>query len=356
MEKESTDFIPLLEDIETPIVSADSIYPVKKNKNKECKCKKARCVKKVLKTVLKVVFVAFLLFSAVASIAGYRWYRWMSREVERFTSTQANYYTPREEVPMGELEVLKDNAKLFWDSIQNGAVPQDFVLTHRQTNGFVAASDFLRTHAYAEMEDNELKLSVSLPTDGLPGGKGRFFNAYQTVKWHPETNRLTIQMDAVDVEVPIGQLIDAEFELTTMEDGKTLNLQVIKGKAFDHKIPTDFLEEHYNLLEDLYTCDCHDDDCKHARKFLEGLAGVSMEEGQVVVHADTDPKEATYYKEHEGHSWHHDHHGHHGKHGHHHGEHGHHHGGHRVLRESSPKAHGHSHHWRALHMVRRLMA
>mmetsp|Transcript_33445 Transcript_33445/g.80967 ORF Transcript_33445/g.80967 Transcript_33445/m.80967 type:complete len:207 (-) Transcript_33445:109-729(-) len=206
------------------------------------------------------------------------------------------------------------------------------------------------------MKDNQLKFSVSLPADFLPGGKGRFFNAYETIQWYPETNRLTIKMDSQDFE---DQYVDAELELTTLEDGKTLNLQVIKGKAFDHRIPQEFIDEHYNLLEEVYNCDCHDDECKQGRKFLEGLAGVSLEEGQVVVHADPEPKEATYYKEHEGHSWQYGHHGHghHGKHGGHHHEDGHHHhGGRRALRENRAKAHGHGHHWKALHMVRRLLA
>mmetsp|Transcript_33442 Transcript_33442/g.80958 ORF Transcript_33442/g.80958 Transcript_33442/m.80958 type:complete len:201 (-) Transcript_33442:109-711(-) len=200
------------------------------------------------------------------------------------------------------------------------------------------------------MKENQLKFSVSLPTDFLPGGKGRFFNAYETIQWYPETNRLTIKMDSQDFEVPIGQYVNAEFELTTLEDGKTLNLQVLKGKFFYH-IPQEFIDEHYNLLEEVYNCDCHDDECKQGRKFLEGLAGVSLEEGQVVVHADPEPKEATYYKEHEGHDWGHHHgHGHHGKHGGHH-----HHGGRRALRENRAKTHGHRH-LKALHMVRRLLA
>lgn len=365
---EKTDFIPLLEDIETPVVvNAESVYPVKK-KNKECKCKKR--IKKFLKLALKVLFVGFLLVSAIGSVAGYRWYKFVSREVQRFTVTEPVSF-PVHQVPTSELEALKDSAKLLWDSIQAGVVVpdsiKDLVVTARVANGFIAASDFLRTNALAEMKNNELKMSVSIPTDGVPGGKGRFFNAYQTITWSPETNRLVVKMDAADLngQAPIGQLVDAEFELTTMEDGKTLNLQVLKGKAFDHKIPQDFIDEHYNLLQDLYNCDCHDEDCKQARKVLEALAGVSLEDGQVVIHADSEPKEATYYKEHEVvHSWHHGHHGkHHGKHHgeHHKGEHGHHHGDHhhehRALRENrTAKTHGHSHHWRALHMVRRLMA
>jgi hypothetical protein len=380
MEKTSSDFIPLLEDIETPFVSADSIYPTK-TQTKECH--RSQQIKNLLKVVVKVLLVGFILFSAVAAVAGYRCYRWMSHQVQHYTVTESNSF-PIQNVPVSELEALQDNAILFWDTIQSGRVPQDFVLSATNINGIFAASDFMRGNAFSQLKSNEFQMSVSLPTDGLPGGKGRYFNGYQTVHWDPQTNHLGIQV--VSEDLAIGQLLDMEFELTTLEDGKTLNLILLSGKALDYEVPQEFLEEHYNLLESLYTCDCDDDDCQQARKFFQGLAGISLEDGQVVVSADTEPKEATFYKEHEAHDWHHGHHHHrgkhhgkhrHGKHGKHHGhkhadgnkqgeqhkghkEHNHvdhHHQPHRALRENSAKKHhAHSgHHWKALHMVRKLM-
>mmetsp|Transcript_19185 Transcript_19185/g.47430 ORF Transcript_19185/g.47430 Transcript_19185/m.47430 type:complete len:377 (+) Transcript_19185:122-1252(+) len=376
MDNDNNTKIPLLEDIETPIeVSEESIYPVKP-KNKECrwknwkKCKhgkcKKRCAKRCLKVICKVALLGFLIFGAVASIAGYRWYRFVSHQVQKWTVVEPNAL-PVQDVPLEELSLLKDSAHLFWDSIQYGKVPEDFVLSAKDLNGFFASEERLRGNAFAEMKENEYQVSISMPTDRLPGGKGRFFVATKTLKWDPETQELKVKVQPM--EESMGTMAEAVLKLTTMEDGKTLNLEVLSGQGFGKVIPQKFIDEHYNLLEDLYNCDCHDDECKQARKFLEGLAGVSLEDGQVVVHADPEPKEATYYKEHEGHSWHHGHHGHghHGKHGRHHGHHhdgekhgdhhdGHHkhHGGHRH-RHLRAKFGGH-HHLKALHMVRKLMA
>jgi len=369
--------IPLLEDIETPIeVSEESIYPVKDNNNnnkeqcrwknwkKHCKhgkCKKGRCIKRCLKVICKVALIGFLIFGAVASIAGYRWYRFVSHQVQKWTVMEPNALPISNDVPLDELSLLEDNARLFWDSIQYGKVPEDFVLTARDLNGFFASEERLRGNALAGMKENEYKLSLSMPTDGLPGGKGRFFVATKTLTWDPENQELTVKVQPMDESM--GTMAEAVLKLTTMEDGKTLNLQVLSGQGLGHVIPQKFIDENYNLLEDLYNCDCHDVECKQARKFLEGLAGVSMEDGQVVVHADPEPKEATYYKEHEGHSWHHGHHGHrnHGKHGrhgdhhdHHHGDHGHHHGEHHR-RHLRTKIGGHRH-LKVLRMVRKLMA
>lgn len=375
MDNDNNTKIPLLEDIETPVeVSEESIYPVK-NKNKECrwknwkkhpckhdgKCKKGRCVKRCLRVICKVALVGFLLFGAVASIAGYRWYRFVSHQVQKWTVMEPNVL-PVEDVPLEELSLLEDTARLFWDTIQYGKVPEDFVLTARDLNGFFASEERLRGNAFAEMKENEYQVSLSMPADRLPGGKGRFFVATKTLTWDPENQELKVKIQPVDESM--GTMAEAVLKLTTMEDGKTLNLQVVSGQGLGHVIPQDFIDEHYNLLEDLFNCDCHDDDCKHARKFLEGLAGVSIEDGQVVVHADPEPKESTYYKEHEGRSWHngghhgHRHHGEHGRHGdhhdHHRGDHGRHHGEHhhRHLRTKI----GEHRHLKALHMLRKLMA
>lgn len=352
MENEADAKIPLLEDLETPVeVSADSIYPVK---NKHGKCKKGRCIKKCLKILCKAALVAFLIFGAIAAVVGYRWHRFVAHQVQKWTVTEPNPLPVQKDVPMEELEMLKDSAILFWDSIQYDKVPEDFALTQRDLNGFFALDDHTRGNIFADMKKNEYQVSVSMPTDGLPGGKGRFFVATKTIAWDPENQELKVKVQPLDETM--GTMVEAVLKLTTMDDGKTLSLEVVSGEGFGKAIPQEFIDEHYNLLEDLYKCDCHDEDCKQARKFVEGLAGVSMEDGQVVVHADPEPTESKYYKYHEGHSWHHGHHhhGHHGKHDGHHGKGDHHHGGHHHRRLRAKF--GRHHHMKALHMVRKLMA
>merc|ERR1719261_1796663 len=90
--------------------------------------------------------------------------------------------------------------------------------------------------------------------------------------------------DAADAST----LLDLKFHLT-LRDDKTLDLQVISGKFLEWTIPQDFIDEHINVLEDLYDCDCHDRDCKRMRKFLSGLEDISLEENQVVFHTRNKP-------------------------------------------------------------------
>merc|ERR1712021_171196 len=125
--------------------SEEYTYPVKLQKKecrwKECKhgnCKKGRCIKKCLKIICKVALALFLLFATIAVIAGYRWHRWVSEHVEQWTVTEPSRL-PIEDVPASKLSATKDAAKLFWDSIQYGKVPEDFVIPARDINGFMAA-------------------------------------------------------------------------------------------------------------------------------------------------------------------------------------------------------------------------
>jgi hypothetical protein len=309
--------IPLLEDIETAVPTStvpDDRYPVKPTRKNKGNCSRRRCIKKILKKVVQVMFVMFLVFATIATFAGIRAYKWMAVEVQHWTVTEPNSL-PTVDVSEAEVELFKMRAKLFWDTIQAGKIPKDFIASATNLNGLAASSDVLRGNAFAEMKTNEFKISVSLPADDLPGGKGRFLVGTETITWDPETSMLRLKMEPMDDTKET--FYDLQFSLTKQTDGKTLNLQVVSGEAFGWTVPQDFIDEHNNLLEDLYDCDCHDKDCKRTREFLEGLE-ISVEDDQVVFH----PHAADQ---------------------------------HRALRETGNlKSHNGSH-WKA-HLVRRLLA
>lgn len=287
-------------------------------------CKGRPCNKRrFLKKLCKFIFFLFVLFLLVSTLIGIRTYIFIAQEVQQWTVTEPKDL-PVVKVPAGELEVFKDQAKTFWDMIQADKVPNDFVVTSSVVNGFSSYSDFLRYHAFAEMKENQVKVSVSLPMDHFPGGKDRYLVGTKSITWDPETFMIHVMMDDEDSE---KVFFDLYLHLSTEEDNK-LNLQVISGKFLDWTVPQDFVDEHYNLLEDLYECDCHhrkkrrhlkrgkhhgnqhhhgdherddwhhrnhhDDDgpsCEETRKFLEALSGISLEQDQIVVHARSSTSE-----------------------------------------------------------------
>ena len=289
--KVSTDSIPLLRDMEIPKYSPNEKEELEKRKE-------GKRVKKLL-MLMKILLVAITVFLIVVAFVIYclcscllelpdnleELVSELPLEVERFTSVKESKSFPLQQVALDDVEALKETAISFWDSIQSGPVPEDFILTAADVNGFFASFDFLGDSIFTEMKPNECQLSLSLPTDFLPGGTGRFFNGYATVKWFPEINRFALKVDSTDLE-DLTRYVDVEFELTSREGDKTLNLQVLKGKAFGYEIPEEFIDEQYNLLEDFYDCGNQDVDCNEARNFLTSIAGISLEDGQVVVHTD----------------------------------------------------------------------
>lgn len=57
------------------------------------------------------------------------------------------------------------------------ASPTELVLTARDINALIAGEPELRGRAYVDIEDGQISGKVSFPTDFVPGGGGRFFNA-----------------------------------------------------------------------------------------------------------------------------------------------------------------------------------
>lgn len=287
MEQENDSKIPLLEDIETAVPT--DIYPVKPVKqDKQCKWKKCgkKCNKKkakfILKKILKVTLLVFLAFSLFATIKGIQFYRFFSKEIKNWTVTEP-HPLPIIDVPEEELEMIKSRAKLFYDTVQAGKLPSDFIIAATDLNGFAASSDFLRGNAFAQIAENEVKIDVSLPTHHLPGGKGRYFVGTETITWDPETSIINLKMEPLDEN--IETIFDIQLKLSKLEDGQTWNLEVVSGKALHWTVPQDFIDEHVNLLEDLFHCDCHEEECMRTRNFIESLTGIELEKDQVVIHA-----------------------------------------------------------------------
>lgn len=260
-----------IESHEVVVVKKTTRAPPTKAKGRSC-----------LKTCLCVVLVLLGMFVTVVLVAGTCAYKWMAGNVEEWTVTEPNSL-PVVNVPDEELEIFKDQAKLFYDQIQAGKVPNDFIVTETNLNGLAAASDYLRGNAYAEMESNKVIVSLSLPMDFLPGGKDRYLVGTETLTWDPETSLLHVKMEPLDTYRKT--YFDLQFHLSLLDDGKTLNLEVLSGEFLDWTIPQDFIDEHNNLLEDFYDCDNdHDEDCEHVRKALYNLDEVSLEKDQVVFH------------------------------------------------------------------------
>jgi len=96
--------------------------------------------------------------------------------VHRFTvdGSKDDLPLPVASLPAAQLDIVKDNAKLFWDEIRAGVTPdQDLVITEAHLNGLIASSDYLCGHV--TLSEDQWYVELALPADKLPGGKGRYF-------------------------------------------------------------------------------------------------------------------------------------------------------------------------------------
>jgi len=273
-------------DIEShAVISEDGIYPIKSCKTRKCKhrCKAKKCVKSCCKIIIKSLLVLFMLMAVVGSIVAYKAHNFVAREVLEWTVTEPAILPIVTDVSTSDLEFLKKEAKAFFEGIEHGKNVDDFVVSAATFNGFAANDHDLRGNLYGEMDENKFSVHVNWPMNDFPGGKGRYLVGVATLLWDPESSILHMKMQPENPTVYDKDFFDFKFYLTQRED-KTLNLEMISGKFLEWTVPQDFIDEHINLVDDLYNCDCHEKDCKHMRKFVLGLEEISIERNQVVFH------------------------------------------------------------------------
>ncbi|WP_430454258.1 hypothetical protein [Rhodopirellula europaea] len=100
--------------------------------------------------------------------------------------------------------------------------PRELRLTSEEINALISSNEDLRGKVFVRIEDGRLYGQVTLPTDQIPGGKGRYFNA------------------------------DAEFEVS-MDNG-VLVVRLTSASVKGEPIPETFMEgfSQQNLAKDAY--------------------------------------------------------------------------------------------------------
>ncbi|MEM6365707.1 MAG: hypothetical protein AAF745_14860 [Planctomycetota bacterium] len=108
-------------------------------------------------------------------------------------------------------------------AVENTPEPlTELVLTSDELNALIAGNEQLRGRVFVDIVDGEITGKVSIPTDMLPGGKGRFFNA------------------------------DGRFDVS-MQDG-VLVVRLVGGSVKGEPIPEPIMEAfaQENLAKELY--------------------------------------------------------------------------------------------------------
>jgi len=164
------------------------------------------------------LFLGMLLIAAM----GFGGYWFLTQQVEKYTDAEP---APMPPVEM-EAEEIAELQKSFNDffnqampeSGENGSavatdgeelpLPNELVLTADQINALLQSNETFADRAYVEIKEGIILAKVTIPTDQVPGGAGRHFNADAEVDVSLQNGVLLIQI--VDAKVK-GESLPEEF-------------------------------------------------------------------------------------------------------------------------------------------------
>jgi hypothetical protein len=142
---------------------------------------------------------AMLLMAVLTVGGGFVAYRFYQGQLAKYTSASPAVL-PTVEFSEEELADIEARIKTFKTSVEEGESPEDLVLTAEEINALIAKDEDLRGRVYITIEDGQVSGDVSIPIGGLPGGKGRYFNASAAFDVSLEGGVLIVTLDDAKVK------------------------------------------------------------------------------------------------------------------------------------------------------------
>lgn len=128
---------------------------------------------------------------------------------------QVNKYTSPDPVEIPKIESSTEEAAAFQKRIDDfkaaldrNESPEPLVLTSDEINALINTNEDLKGKLYVTIADGEISGQASIPTDMVPGGKGRYLNGRVSLKASLENGVLIVTLDDAEVN---GAPLPAEF-------------------------------------------------------------------------------------------------------------------------------------------------
>ena len=150
------------------------------------------------------VFLLMILAVVGSSIFGYFF---IKGQVTKYTS-DAPKQLPVVEYSPQQVEEVTKRFEAFKTTLEKGEKPEKLVLSADDINMLISQNEQLRDKVFVRIENGKVSADVSLPTDALPLGKGRFFNGSVSANASLENGVLIITL--ADAEVN-GEKVPEEF-------------------------------------------------------------------------------------------------------------------------------------------------
>jgi len=256
--------------VATPsVVVVSSRPPIKQRGGCPCWCK-----------CLLITFGVLFMLGAIATAAVYSF---LADAVKHLTVTTPHAAYPIVEMTDAELKVVKDRVELFVDQLLAGNTnpTEPLVITQDEINGFIGHSDYLKGNMFVTLKEGSITEEYSLPTSMLPGGKGRYFVGNDYMKVDKDGDIIEAQMEtaATHHDWFDGPLFFVQLQYLVNAKTDLLELYLQKGSIFGQVAPQDYIDQHENLLKDLY----RNPDSKDVMAVLEGIEHVRFHPGKIVV-------------------------------------------------------------------------
>jgi len=140
-------------------------------------------------------------------VVGYMGYTFYISQVNKYTSSEA-VDIPKIEKSKEESDAVKKRLEDFKSSLERNESTEPFVLTSDEINALISTENDLKGKLYITIADGEISAQASIPTDVIPGGKGRFFNGKVSLKASLENGVLIVTLDEAEVN---GESLPSQF-------------------------------------------------------------------------------------------------------------------------------------------------
>jgi hypothetical protein len=159
------------------------------------------------------LLIAGVLLCGVVGGGGYWWIR---TQVQKYTVVEG-LDLPVIQIDEEELLALDQRVEQFQESLEKeSAEGFELVLTADELNALIQKNEQLRGRIFVEIADGKISGQISIPTDGLPGGKGRFLNASATAEASFADGQLVVRL--VDAEVRGEKVPDVVMQALAKEN------------------------------------------------------------------------------------------------------------------------------------------
>ncbi len=153
--------------------------------------------------------LGFVLFSlAIVFCGGGFGYWYLSNQVEKFTASEPAPL-PKVEYSPEKIKELEVEIHEFQKAVESEEVKaDDLILSADDLNALISRDTRAKDKVHLRIEDGVVIADVSVPTDQIPGGKGRYLNANVRLQISLEEGALVVKVASAEVKgEPIPQTI-----------------------------------------------------------------------------------------------------------------------------------------------------